>query len=155
MSVNHHGSQHSTNENWLSALEPQVATISCGTTLGHPKQDVLDRLAAHQVDVYVTQQARSGIEKTTTVVGGKYVRLVSRDDGKTFALFDGDGQQRWYSSRGTKQSVFAANDDGEAPQTVSKPTESGALLSKAGRRRKHRLWLFVGIAVAGAAYAMF
>lgn len=43
--VNHHGSQHSSNAQFLATLRPETAIISCGAnTYGHPTNPVLDRL---------------------------------------------------------------------------------------------------------------
>lgn len=114
MSVNHHGSQHSTNENWLNALKPSVATISCGTTIGHPRQEVLDRLAQHNVDVYVTQQCRDGIETQTRVVGGKFIKMSSKT-GNSYKLFDANGDAIEYKtksqSRPTSSTTIANNNN--------------------------------------------
>ena len=55
--VNHHGSSHSTNANYVSTLNPDVAIISPGSTnsYGHPDQTVLDRLYNNGTMRYLTQ----------------------------------------------------------------------------------------------------
>jgi beta-lactamase superfamily II metal-dependent hydrolase len=54
--VNHHGSGHSSNYNYLSTLDPDVSLISCGNnSYGHPDQGTLDRLLATNT-VYLTDQ---------------------------------------------------------------------------------------------------
>ena len=53
--VGHHGSRYSTSTEFLTEITPQVAVISVGdNSYGHPTQDVLDRLAAVEVEVYRT-----------------------------------------------------------------------------------------------------
>jgi hypothetical protein len=56
--VNHHGSSHSTNQNFVNILNPDVAIYSVGSTnsYGHPDQGVLDRLYANGTKQYFTQE---------------------------------------------------------------------------------------------------
>lgn len=55
LKVGHHASPSSTTENFLTALSPKYAVISVGkNTYGHPAQTVLDRLADHGVEYYMT-----------------------------------------------------------------------------------------------------
>ncbi len=56
--VNHHGSSHSTNQNFVNTLNPDVAIYSVGSTnsYGHPDQGVLDRLYANGTKQYFTQE---------------------------------------------------------------------------------------------------
>ena len=46
--VNHHGSSHSTNQNFVNVFDPKVAIFSVGdnNTYGHVDIDVLDRILA-------------------------------------------------------------------------------------------------------------
>ncbi len=55
--VNHHGSAHSTNANYVGTLNPDVAIISAGSTntYGHPDQTTLDRLYNNGTKRYLTQ----------------------------------------------------------------------------------------------------
>lgn len=55
--VNHHGSSHSTNANYVGTLNPDVAIYSPGSTntYGHPDQTVLDRLYNNGTRQYFTQ----------------------------------------------------------------------------------------------------
>jgi len=55
--VNHHGSSHSTNANYVNTLNPDAAIISVGSTntYGHPDQTVLDRLFTNGTMRYLTQ----------------------------------------------------------------------------------------------------
>lgn len=54
--ANHHGSEHSTNQAYVNALNPDVSLISCGTnSYGHPDQTTLNRLLATST-VYLTER---------------------------------------------------------------------------------------------------
>ncbi len=55
--VNHHGSSHSTNANYVGTLNPDAAIFSAGSTnsFGHPDQGVLDRLYNNGTMRYLTQ----------------------------------------------------------------------------------------------------
>ena len=64
--VGHHGSKHSTSEELLSALSPEVAIIPVGyNSYGHPADDTLRRLEEHSVIIY-----RTDIMGHVTVSGG-------------------------------------------------------------------------------------
>jgi len=55
--VGHHGSRHSTSDELLDALLPDIAVISVGrNSFGHPAQEVLDRLARVGAIVYRTNE---------------------------------------------------------------------------------------------------
>lgn len=54
MRANHHGSGHSSSQDYVDALNPAASAISCGDNdFGHPGQAVLDRLLGTG-DVYLT-----------------------------------------------------------------------------------------------------
>ena len=53
LNVGHHGSKTSTSEEFLEAVAPRMAVIQVGrNNYGHPTREVLDRLAAHGVQVF-------------------------------------------------------------------------------------------------------
>ena len=53
----HHGSRFSSSEEWLDALSPGQAVISCGekNRYGHPHAEVLERLRKRGITVYETR----------------------------------------------------------------------------------------------------
>lgn len=75
LKVGHHGSDSSTTQAFLDALDPDAAVISCGegNSYGHPHAEVVDRLTAKGVTIYRT-------DKDGTVV------IIS--DGKEWNLVD-------------------------------------------------------------------
>lgn len=56
LKVGHHGSKTSTSEVFLAAVSPEIAVIQVGrkNRYGHPKQEVIDRLAAFGARVFRT-----------------------------------------------------------------------------------------------------
>ncbi len=56
LKVGHHGSEYSTSEDFLDAVDPQYAVISCGreNSYGFPKQSVLDLLKERDLKLYRT-----------------------------------------------------------------------------------------------------
>ena len=59
LKVSHHGSKYATSEEFLNKVDPQEAIISCGKNnkYGHPAQEVLDRLNAHKINIFRTDEA--------------------------------------------------------------------------------------------------
>lgn len=68
LKVAHHGSRNSTMEEFLKAIQPQIAVISCGekNTYGHPHQETLNRLKKQKAEIYDTP---SGGAVTVSVDG--------------------------------------------------------------------------------------
>lgn len=56
--VNHHGSNSSSSTEWVEALNPKIATISCGKNnrYGHPHKDTLKCLESRNVKVFRTDE---------------------------------------------------------------------------------------------------
>jgi competence protein ComEC len=59
LKVGHHGSRTATTDAFLTAVSPSIAIISAGidNPYGHPHQETLDKLLAHQITVYGTYQS--------------------------------------------------------------------------------------------------
>lgn len=56
LKIGHHGSQFSTSDSWLAAVNPEFAIISCGRNnrYGHPHATVLERLGKTKAKVFRT-----------------------------------------------------------------------------------------------------
>lgn len=56
LKVGHHGSRTSTSDDWLKAVNPQYAVISCGLNndYGHPHKQLIKRLEKTETDYYRT-----------------------------------------------------------------------------------------------------
>lgn len=56
LKVGHHGSKTSTSEEWLAAVNPQYAVISCGldNDYGHPHKQLVKRLEKAEIEYYRT-----------------------------------------------------------------------------------------------------
>jgi competence ComEA-like helix-hairpin-helix protein len=56
LKVAHHGSEHSTTDAWLRAIQPDIGVISAGNgnRYGHPARETLERLHRAGTDVYRT-----------------------------------------------------------------------------------------------------
>jgi competence protein ComEC len=66
LQVGHHGSAGSTSPEWLAAVKPKLAVISCGrrNEYGHPSRETTDRLRAFGVRTYRTD-LHGAVEFTT------------------------------------------------------------------------------------------
>ena len=71
LKVGHHGSRNASSDEWLSAVAPRVAVISCGqgNLFHHPHPETLDRLSQHNIRAYRTDQNGT----VTLVSNGKSV----------------------------------------------------------------------------------
>ena len=73
LKVGHHGSTSSSSEEFLDAVSPKIAIISCGENqFGHPSEVVLDRLEERGAQLYRTDVYGSIIFKSN----GKEITLV-------------------------------------------------------------------------------
>lgn len=73
LQVGHHGSAGSTSPEWLCAVKPSIAVISCSkrSRYGFPSTRVLDRLASFDVRTYTTGEAGA----VTVTSDGNSVRV--------------------------------------------------------------------------------
>ena len=83
LKVGHHGSNTSSADKYLKAVNPKVAIVSCGkdNSYGHPHDEVLERIENNDIDTYIT------------AVSGD-ITLVS--DGKTIKISTGEGNEKVY-----------------------------------------------------------
>ncbi len=58
LKVGHHGSSTSTSEEFLRAIDPDYAVISCGeyNEFGHPHDEVTDMLESFGINIYITYE---------------------------------------------------------------------------------------------------
>lgn len=85
--VNHHGSSHSNNENWINSLQPVVSVISCGTgnSYGHPREEALTNINKYSKTIYLTEDCNPDVTDNfdkTYVVGEEII--VTVEDGKDY-----------------------------------------------------------------------
>lgn len=75
LKVGHHGSRTSTSQDFLDAVDPKIALISCGegNKYGHPLPETLQRLEKKGIEIYRTDKHGSIVLKTD----GKSFELVS------------------------------------------------------------------------------
>jgi beta-lactamase superfamily II metal-dependent hydrolase len=88
--VSHHGSESSSNPNFMQAVQAEVSVISVGSnSYGHPDQRVLDRLVQYGSFVYQTEVGDGGTlpPQDLRVVGG-HIAIVT--DGVNTYTVDGD-----------------------------------------------------------------
>eukprot|EP00040_Diaphanoeca_grandis_P026992 m.152359 g.152359 ORF g.152359 m.152359 type:complete len:409 (+) comp30803_c0_seq1:179-1405(+) len=93
--LDHHGSSHSSNEEFMQRLKPLVSLISCGydNNHNHPAQAVLDRALA-EGDVYLNNICALDREYKSSFIGdGGDVVVESYDNGRTFSI----GRNTYYS----------------------------------------------------------
>ena len=78
LKAGHHGSRNATGDDWLARLQPHLAVISCGrhNRFGHPAPATLERLSAHGVQTYRTDQqgAISFVSDGKTVAARPFLR---------------------------------------------------------------------------------
>lgn len=65
--VGHHGSKTSSNRDFIQAISPEYAVITCGTAnkYGHPNQETLETLNALKIAVYRTDEMGDIVFKLT------------------------------------------------------------------------------------------
>ena len=57
LKISHHGSESSTSNRFLDAVQPQYAVISVGeNSYGHPADDTLSRILSHGVEIFRTDE---------------------------------------------------------------------------------------------------
>ncbi len=85
--VNHHGSSHSTNQNFVDMLNPTVAIYSPGETnsYGHPDQGVLNRLYTNGTHQYFTQRGDPNRDYYDSVIVNDNV-VVQVTDGTHYTV---------------------------------------------------------------------
>lgn len=83
--VNHHGSESSTNQNFVDALSPTLAIISTGdgNNYGHPDSTILSRLEKAGAQVYLTEKGNGGFLENEIVANGPIIIAVASNGNYT------------------------------------------------------------------------
>ncbi|MBE5844589.1 MAG: DUF4131 domain-containing protein [Butyrivibrio sp.] len=73
LKVAHHGSEYTTDEEFLELIRPRISLISCGldNRYGHPHKELLNRLEAINTSIYRTDQSGA----ITVVANGNNVQM--------------------------------------------------------------------------------
>lgn len=107
LKVGHHGSNTSTSQDFLDAVNPKNAVISCaiGNDYGHPHQDTMDKLAAKNIPVYRTDECGT---------------IVATSDGSriSFNVKPGD-----YNNGDVESGVSGKSPDGSKSEVPDKSAE--------------------------------
>jgi competence protein ComEC len=84
LKVGHHGSRSATGDAWLGELQPRIAVISSGkgNRYGHPHREVIDRLLAHRVSLWRTDQEGT----VSVIVEGDSVLVNGRARSERFGV---------------------------------------------------------------------
>jgi len=100
--VNHHGSSHSSNSNFINTLKPKASVISCGynNSYSHPDQTVLNRLLASG-SVFLTEKGNLANNYGSAVISNGDVKITTSDTGQSFTVTVASGASYSYTSRGS------------------------------------------------------
>ncbi|ELP92810.1 hypothetical protein EIN_372320 [Entamoeba invadens IP1] len=77
--ANHHGSDHSNNENWMNTLKPTVSIVSCGANnnYGHPTLNAMTNMNVTSKKIYLTQDCNptvtDGFVDNTVIVNDQII----------------------------------------------------------------------------------
>ena len=100
--VNHHGSSHSSNSDFVKKLNPTVSVISCGdgNSYGHPTQAALNRLLDVS-DVFVTETCNTDASYGSSHRNMGDVTITVSSDGKSYTVTGSNGSSKYsYDSKG-------------------------------------------------------
>ena len=104
--VNHHGSEHSSNEFFVKTLSPQVSVISCGedNSYGHPDQITLNKLLPIS-QVYLTEKGNPSASYENAIISNGDVDIHVAVGGKTFTVTTATGGTQKFTSKGATAPV--------------------------------------------------
>ena len=98
LSVNHHGSQHSSNETYVNTLKPQVALYNVGeNSFGHPTTPVVERFRSAGSIQYFTEKGNLELtgEDLIVVNGNIVIKTLDGKDytvnGRPFTTYENSG----------------------------------------------------------------
>jgi len=101
--VNHHGSSHSSNQDFLNKLKPTVSVISCGENnlYGHPAQDALDRLSSVCDHIYITEKGNPDAQYGNAIITNSDIVITATGKG-TYTVKYGNSIQT-FNAKGANQ----------------------------------------------------
>jgi len=102
--VNHHGSSHSSNADFLAKLKPTVSVISCGenNNYGHPAQDTLDRLKNVSKNIYITEKGNPDADYGNAIITNSDIVITASSNSKTYTVAYGNSVQS-FTAKGATQ----------------------------------------------------
>jgi len=102
--VNHHGSSHSSNADFLAKLQPTVSVISCGKNnkYGHPSQDTLDRLKQVSKTILITEDGNPDAQYGNAIITNDDIVITVASNTKTYKVKYGNSAQT-FNSKGANQ----------------------------------------------------
>jgi len=92
--VNHHGSSHSSSQDFLNKLKPTVSVISCGENnlYGHPAQEALDRISSVCDHIYITEKGNPDAQYGNAIITNDDVVITASGSG-TYTVKYGNSVQ--------------------------------------------------------------
>ena len=109
--VGHHGSSSSTSSQFLNAVNPQYAVISCGknNSYGHPTSEVLERLASKNVTVLRTDLAGT---IDFTIKNNSISYNAEKNDSNSNSNGDGNSNTNNNSNNGNTNNTINSSSNG-------------------------------------------
>ncbi len=105
--ANHHGSTHSSSNDYVSALGPQTGVISCGTnSFGHPANRVLDAFQGVGADVFLTNNpcdttdGTGPIDYSGTFNNDGTIHLATQNQGAGYTVDYDTGTESYVTGAG-------------------------------------------------------
>ena len=130
LKVGHHGSKYATSDDFLRRGQFKTAIISSGADnrYGHPSQDVLNRLRAHQIKLYRTDLQG----EITIITRGEEDYQIKTEREAQEDLWAGRTPQKDDS---TRSGFIAYGDFGPAPRNTNRNSNRNANANANARRR--------------------
>jgi competence protein ComEC len=124
--VNHHGSQYSTNVNWINTIKPRIGIISVGSNKdhGHPTKVSLKRLHDAGVKTYWTHTGTGANPKAGwDKIGGNIIVEAAPNSSSFTVTYNGDDEDTY--------DMWPSNDLQPPPPSAEEGMTTGASSSVA------------------------
>ena len=137
LKVGHHGSRYATSTEFLNAVKPEAAVISCGSSnnYGHPTQETLTRIKSAGAKLYRTDL--QGEIKITS--SGKGYQITTEKTATEAALFTGRGTEK-AADTATNTSTQDGSNSQKSTQTTTQntsTTQSGQVIGNKNSKIYH------------------